>query len=183
MNICIFGGASPAISAQYLELAAEAGAAIATAGHRMVFGGGARGVMGAAANGAVGAGGEVIGIVPQFLVDREPPHASVADIRVVQTMHERKAQMYDLSDAFIALPGGFGTLDESMEIITWRQLELHSKPVVFLGNHGFWSGVEQTFDLMRRSGFLSDADRTHAFFAATPKEAIDWIEQWESTRS
>jgi uncharacterized protein (TIGR00730 family) len=178
VNICIFGGASPSIHSEYTELAHATGAAIAAAGHSLVFGGGARGVMGAAASGAVAAGGRVVGILPQFLCDREPPHAGIADLRIVQTMHERKAQMYELSDAFIALPGGFGTLDESMEIMTWRQLSLHTKPVVFLGSHGFWSGIEATFDLMRRTGFLSERDRHLASFAATPAEAIQTILSW-----
>jgi uncharacterized protein (TIGR00730 family) len=175
MNICIFGGASPATGQRFLDLGHRTGAAMADAGHLVVFGGGAAGMMGATATGALSRGGKVIGILPEFLFEREPPHPGVSDMRVVRTMHERKMQMYDLSDAFIALPGGFGTLEETMEVITWRQLSLHSKPIVFLGLDDFWRGIETTFDAMFASGFLSPRDRALASFTQSPEEAIECI--------
>jgi uncharacterized protein (TIGR00730 family) len=175
MNICIFAGASPLTEPEYLSLATRTGTVIAKARHLMVFGGGANGMMGAAATGAVQHDGQVIGILPKFLFEREPPHPLVSDMRVVETMHERKTLMYELADAFIALPGGFGTLEETMEIITWRQLSLHSKPLVFLGDHGFWAGVEGTFDAMFRAGFLSPRDRALASFSREPEQALELI--------
>lgn len=177
MDICIFGGASPQTEQGFLDLGYETGQAIARAGHRLVFGGGANGMMGAAANGALSCGGAVTGILPRFLFDREPPHPGVTDMRVVETMHERKALMYDNAAAFIALPGGFGTLEETLEIITWRQLSLHNKPIVFLGDHGFWAGIEGTFDAMFRSGFLSPRDRTLACFARSAEQALAAVSQ------
>jgi uncharacterized protein (TIGR00730 family) len=172
MAICVFGGASPASASHHLELAYEVGQALARACETVIFGGGANGVMGALASGAVRSGGSVIGVLPKFLVDREPPHPEVSDIRVVDTMHARKAMMYELAEAFLVLPGGFGTLDEAMEVITWRQLCLHAKPIVFLAERPFWVGVEHTFHAMHTDGFLTDRDRSLTTFASTPSEAI-----------
>ena len=133
MKVCVFCGASPLVKDELRQLAMATGQSIAERGWRLVFGGGAHGMMGAVASGALQAGGQVLGVLPRFLFDREPPHPGVGDIQVVDTMHERKARMYAASDAFLTLPGGFGTLDETLEIITWRQLALHDKPVVFVG--------------------------------------------------
>ena len=172
MRVCVFCGASPHASEVHLELARRTGRLLAEAGAGVVFGGGGHGMMGAVAGSAVYAGGEVIGVLPRFLFDREPPHPKVADLRVVETMHERKATMYDLADAFLTLPGGFGTIDETMEVMTWRQLALISKPVVFVGPADFWGGLEATFDAMHAANYLSDTDRTLAAFATTPEEAL-----------
>lgn len=111
-------------------------------------------MMGSAASGALDNSGKVVGILPQFLFEREPPHPGVSDMRVVQTMHERKALMYELSDGFIALPGGFGTMEEAMEVITWRQLSLHDKPIVFLSEEGFWSGVDRSTPCSNLASFV-----------------------------
>lgn len=172
MRICVFCGAAPRVSKDNLDLARQVGGLLAASGATLVFGGGGLGMMGAVASGAVEAGGAVTGILPRFLFDREPPHPQVHDIRVVDTMHERKALMYELSDAFLTLPGGFGTLDETMEVMTWRQLSIHAKPVIFVSASHFWRGVEQTFDQMHADGFLSDADRALAAFATEPEQAL-----------
>lgn len=165
MNICVFCGASPNSSEEHLAVARATGAYLAKVGATVIFGGGSRGMMGAVATSAVENGASVIGILPRFLFEREPPHPLVADLRIVADMHERKAAMYALADAFLTLPGGFGTLDETLEVLTWRQLSIHDKPVVFVGSEAFWGGLHRTFDEMHRNGFLSDADRRLAAFA------------------
>ncbi len=114
----------------------------------------------------------MLGVLPRFLFDREPPHPGVTDLKVVDTMHERKAVMYEASQAFLTLPGGFGTLDETLEVITWRQLALHDKPVIFVGGAAVWGGLEQTFDAMHRNGFLSDHDRSLVRFEDSPEAAV-----------
>lgn len=172
MALCVFAGASPAADPHWFALAKDLGREIGQSGQTLVFGGGARGMMGAVAQGALDHGGKVIGVLPQFLFDREPPHSGITELQVVATMHDRKAMMYNLSSAFIALPGGFGTLEETLEVLTWRQLSLHDKPVIFLGAEGFWSGMEATFDRMADAGFLTARDRGLARFCATPQEAL-----------
>jgi uncharacterized protein (TIGR00730 family) len=172
MRVCVFCGASPQVPERFLDLAHEAGILLASATEHVVFGGGAQGMMGALANGVTQASGNIIGVLPRFLFDREPPHPKVPDMRVVDTMHERKAVMYDLADVFMVLPGGFGTMDETMEAITWRQLSLHDKPVVFVDGEDFWQGVELTFNAMHQSGFLSDRDRKLVSFFNSTKEAV-----------
>jgi uncharacterized protein (TIGR00730 family) len=119
-----------------------------------VFGGGAVGLMGVVADAVLAAGGEAVGVIPQQLVDRELAHRGLSDLRIVGSMHERKALMASLSDAFIALPGGFGTLDELVEIITWRQLDLHSKPIGLLDAAGFWQPFTALVEHLRNTGFL-----------------------------
>jgi hypothetical protein len=171
MRVCVFCGASPAVEASFLELAAEMGKALAAKAEHVIFGGGGVGMMGALASAVLAGGGKVIGVLPRFLFEREPPHPGVADIRVVDTMHERKAIMYSEADAFVILPGGFGTLDETLEAVTWRQLALHAKPVLFIGGD-FWRGLRQQFDAMHAHGFLSDRDRGLVSFYDTPAEAV-----------
>jgi uncharacterized protein (TIGR00730 family) len=124
------------------------------AGHGLVFGGGAVGLMGVVADAVLAAGGEAVGVIPQQLVDRELAHRGLSDLRIVGSMHERKALMASLSGAFIALPGGFGTLDELVEIITWRQLDLHSKPIGLLDAAGFWQPFTALVEHLRNAGFL-----------------------------
>ena len=173
MKICVFCGASPQVSKSYLRYAYETGSLLASAAEYVVFGGGANGMMGALADGVVESDGRIIGILPRFLFDREPPHPEVYDIRVVDNMHERKAMMYDLSDSFLVLPGGYGTMDETMEVVTWRQLSLHDKPVVFIGQDDFWKGLESTFDTMHQHRFLSDRDRELVSFVRSTEDALD----------
>lgn len=175
MKICLFGGASPNIEKTYYDFAYNVGKEIAKAGHLMVFGGGAKGIMGAAADGVVDQNGKVIGVLPNFLFTREPPHPNVSDIRVVETMHERKMQMYELADAFFVLPGGFGTFEEAMEVVTWRQLSIHDKPAIFIGIDGFWRGVKTNFDTMKDVGFLSERDYSLVCFTQSVNEALRLI--------
>jgi uncharacterized protein (TIGR00730 family) len=149
-RVCVFCGASSGRRAAYAEAARAFGATLAGRGLGLVYGGGRVGLMGAVADGALGAGGEVIGVIPKELVDRELAHSGVADMRVVGSLHERKALMAELSDAFVALPGGFGTLDELMEQLTWSQLGLHAKPVALLDVEAHVSAVLRKLQLSNR---------------------------------
>jgi hypothetical protein len=137
-RVCVFCGSSAGADPAFTHAAAEVGAVLAKRSLGLVYGGGNVGLMGVLADAALTAGGEVIGVIPQALVDRELAHRGVTDLRIVQSMHERKATMADLSDAFIALPGGYGTLEEFCEILTWAQLGLHRKPFGLLNVAGFY---------------------------------------------
>lgn len=155
MRISVFCGASPGTDA-HRGLAAELGTQMAQRGVGLVYGGGDVGLMGAAADAALAAGGEVIGVIPQRLVEAEVAHRGLTELIVVDTMHARKALMSELSHASITLPGGFGTLDETFEMLTWNQLGYVSKPVVFLDPDGFWDPIFEQIERMRSSGLMSE---------------------------
>ncbi|HTI68240.1 MAG TPA: TIGR00730 family Rossman fold protein [Caulobacteraceae bacterium] len=136
-SVCLFCGSSSAVDPAYLQAAADFGAALAAEDIKLVYGGGGVGLMGAAAKAAHGAGGRVLGVMPEFLRRRELLYDEVETV-VVRNMHERKRIMFDQSDAFAVFPGGIGTLEEVVELISWRRLQLHRKPIVFLNLKGFW---------------------------------------------
>lgn len=146
-SVCLFCGASDAADPAYTQAARDFGRAAAEDGWRLVYGGGGVGLMGAAARSAHAAGGRVVGIMPAFLRSRERLFDDVETV-VVTSMHERKQLMYDQSDAFVVAPGGIGTLEEVVELLSWKRLDLHHKPVVFLNLNGFWNGF---FELMKHS--------------------------------
>lgn len=154
-RICVFCGASPGRRPAYLELAASVGSGLAGRGIGIVYGGGRVGMMGAVADAAIAAGGEVIGVIPRGLVDRELAHRGITELRVVETLHERKAAMSDLADGFIALPGGLGTLEELAEVASWAQLGLHAKPIGLLGPDGYWDALAGFLDHAVEEGFVS----------------------------
>jgi len=158
-RICVFCGASPGRSPAYLELAAAVGAGLAGRGIGVVYGGGRVGMMGAVADAAVAAGGEVIGVIPRRLVDRELAHRGLTALHIVETLHERKAMMADLSDGFIALPGGLGTLEELAEVASWAQLGLHAKPLGLLGPDGYWDALIAWLDHAVAEGFVTPGHR------------------------
>jgi uncharacterized protein (TIGR00730 family) len=137
-SICVFCGANPGASPAYAAAAAQLGRALGASGRRLVYGGGHVGLMGAVADAALAAGGEVVGVMPQHLVDHEIAHRGLTELRVVQSMHERKAAMAELAEGFAVLPGGLGTLEEFFEIWTWGQLGLHRKPYGLLNVAGFF---------------------------------------------
>jgi len=143
-SICVFCGSAEAADPSYHRAAAAFGRALAQAGLRLVYGGGGVGLMGACARAAHDAGGRVLGVIPDFLVGRERALETVEHV-VVSSMHERKMMMYERSDAFVALPGGIGTLEEVVELLSWRRLELHDKPVVFYNPRDFWQPLFQLF--------------------------------------
>ncbi|WP_433442202.1 TIGR00730 family Rossman fold protein [Nonomuraea sp. CA-141351] len=154
-RIAIFTGSSPGTDPGFSDLAAEVGRELAARGIGVVYGGGRAGLMGALADGAREAGGEVIGVIPRSMVDREWAHDGITELHVCETMHQRKAIMAEKADAFLALPGGLGTLEEIFEVWTWRQLRFHRKPVGFLNAGGFWSPLLNALDSIAASGFLS----------------------------
>jgi uncharacterized protein (TIGR00730 family) len=156
--VCVFCGASSGRQAAYAEAARSFGAALAGRGLGLVFGGGRVGLMGAVADGTIEAGGDAIGVIPRSLVDRELAHDSLTELHVVESLHERKAKMAELSDAFVALPGGFGTLDELMEQLTWAQLGLHTKPVGLLDVAGYWGPLVELARHAAEEGFVRESD-------------------------
>ena len=165
-RLCIFCGAHSGRDGIYTQLAAEVALAIVRAGYGIVYGGGRVGLMGALADAALAVDGEVLGVIPESLATSEVAHAGVTRLHVVQTMHERKALMADLSDGFIALPGAFGTMDEFHEIITWRQLRIHDKPIGLLNANGYYDDLLLLYERMGADGFL-DA-KTRALFVSAP---------------
>ncbi|WP_215782451.1 TIGR00730 family Rossman fold protein [Paludibacterium sp. B53371] len=156
-SICLFCGAATGASPAYAEAAQALGRAVAQQGLTLVFGGGRVGLMGLAADAALAAGGRVVGVIPEFLKAREVAHLGLSELHVTQSMHERKALMAGLSDAFVALPGGFGTLDELFEILTWAQLGVHGKPIGLLDVDGFYQPLLQMVHHMAGQGFVRDA--------------------------
>jgi uncharacterized protein (TIGR00730 family) len=152
--ICVFCGASAGNDPVFVAAAEGLGRAIAGSGRALVFGGSKSGLMGAVADAALGAGGHVTGVIPRGLAEKELAHESLTELRVVASMHDRKAAMADLSDAFVALPGGLGTLEELFEVWTWAQLGLHTKPVALLQVGGFFDPLLQFLDAAVARGFL-----------------------------
>jgi uncharacterized protein (TIGR00730 family) len=158
-RICVFCGASPGRDPAYVALAASVGAGLAERGIGVVYGGSRVGMMGALADAALASGGEVIGIIPRRLVDRELAHTGLTELRVVETLHERKAEMAATSDGFIALPGGLGTLEELAEVASWAQLGLHDKPIGLLGPAGYWDALLGWLDHAVAEGFIAPGHR------------------------
>jgi uncharacterized protein (TIGR00730 family) len=157
-RVCVFCGASSGRLPAYAAAARALGAAVAARGLGLVYGGGRVGLMGAVADAALAAGGEVLGVIPQELVDRELGHGGVTKLHVVGSLHERKALMAELSDGFVALPGGFGTLDELLEQLTWSQLGLHAKPIGLLDVEGYWGPLIALARHATDEGFVREAD-------------------------
>ena len=166
-RICVFCGASPGRDPKYAALARATGKELAQRHIGIVYGGGRVGLMGALADGALEEGGEVIGVIPRGLVDRELAHPGLSELRVVQTLHERKAVMAELADAFIALPGGLGTLEELSEVASWAQLDLHRKPCGILDPGGYFGHLIGFLDHAVEEGFLTPADRARLIVEAT----------------
>lgn len=157
--MCVFCGSSAPADARYRDAARALGGLVASSGLDLVYGGGRVGLMGEVADAALSHGGRVTGVIPAGLFSREVGHTGLTELREVGSMHERKQLMYDLSDAFIALPGGLGTLEELAEVATWSQLGLHAKPVVLLDVDGFWDPLIAQLDRMVSAGLLKPANR------------------------
>jgi uncharacterized protein (TIGR00730 family) len=179
-RICVFSGSSPGHNPAYVECARALGALLAREGIGVVYGGANVGLMGALADAARTGGGEVIGVIPQRLVEREVAHTGLADLRVVGSMHERKALMADLSDAFIALPGGIGTLEELFEIWTWAQLGSHEKPCGLLNAHGFYDGLLSFLDHVVGEAFLRSVHRDMLLVADKPDAMLEALRAYRA---
>jgi uncharacterized protein (TIGR00730 family) len=159
-SICVYCGSQPGRDPAYLAAGRALGKSIATHGLRLVYGGGTKGIMGAVAAGVLSNGGQVTGIIPEFLVDMEATRQSLGqldELIITENMHERKHAMFERSDAFVTLPGGIGTLEEIVEIMTWGQLGRHEKPMVFANIGGFWNPMLDLVDHMREQGFIHRA--------------------------
>lgn len=172
MRLCLYCGSNAGTRPEFVQAARQFGTAIGTRGLGMVFGGGSVGLMGIAADAALAAGGEVIGVITQQLVDAEVAHRGLTRIEVVPTMHERKARLCELADGFVVLPGGFGTVDEFAEMLTWNQLGIVAKPVVLLDVAGYWAPLLEWMDRAVDAGFVRAAHRMLAQRARTVDEAI-----------
>ena len=160
-KVCVFTGAASGINKLYKDAAYQMGQMLASRGLGLVYGGGKLGLMGAVADGMLAANGKVTGIIPKFLDNVEVGHQGVTDLHIIDSMHERKAMMYDAADAFIILPGGLGTLDETMEIITWRQLGLHQKPIIIVNLNGYWDSMFIMFQNIIDQGFMHHGHTGH----------------------
>ncbi|MCC6443817.1 MAG: TIGR00730 family Rossman fold protein [Armatimonadetes bacterium] len=178
-RVCIFCGSNEGTRPAYKTSARRTGEALARRGLGLVFGGGHIGLMGAAADAALQAGGEVIGVIPQALVDRELAHRGLSDLHVVSSMHERKATMAALSDAFIALPGGYGTLDELCEILTWAQLGLHAKPCGLLDVEGYYDHLLALLDHAVAQRFLRPEHRALLLDDTDPDRLLDRLTAYQ----
>ena len=171
-NVCVFCGSTPGSNSSFTTAAKELGGLLAEAGFGLVFGGGAAGLMGSVSDGVLQAGGTVIGVIPQELVDRELGRADLAELHVVASMHERKALMYELSDAFVTLPGGLGTLDEFFETATWTKLGLHRKPSLILNTDGFYAPLRAMLDHALDNEFFSHGDHDLISFHVDPQSVV-----------
>jgi len=171
-RICVFCGSRPGADPIYADAAAATGRAIATAGAGVIFGGGSVGLMSVVANAALDAGGEVTGIIPKFLIEKEHLHPRVTDMRIVDTMHERKALMAKLADAFIALPGGFGTIEEIFEMLTWTQLKIHIKPCGFLNVNNYYTPMIAFLEHAVSEGFVAAEHRANIVTETDPERMV-----------
>lgn len=172
-KIAVFCGSSDGASPAYKEGAVQLGKELARRGITLVYGGASVGIMGTVADAVLEAGGQVIGVIPQMLEDREISHRGLTELIVVGSMHERKMKMAELADGFIALPGGPGTMEEYFEIFTWAQLGLHQKPCGILNVNGYYDLLISFFDHMNEQQFLQDKYRAMALVAASPDELIE----------
>jgi uncharacterized protein (TIGR00730 family) len=176
-RICVFCGSSVGADPRYVAEAKSLGLRIAGAGWGLVYGGTSIGLMGATADAALSGGAEVIGVLPQTLQDREIAHRGLTKLHLVGSMHERKALMASLSDAFIALPGGYGTLDEFFEIVTWAQLHIHSKPCLVINTDGYFDHLLRFLDHAASEEFVKPANLRLVQVASDSAQALQWIEQ------
>ena len=179
MRICVFCGSSPGHDSQYINAAKQLGAALVDLGIGLVYGGASVCLMGALADEVLARGGEVIGVMPKGLVGFEVAHKTLGDLRIVGSMHERKAMMADLSDAFIALPGGIGTLEETFEMLTWAQLGFQPKPVTLLDIGGFYTKLNGFLDHVVQEGFLRAEHRNMLIFESDTQTLLDRIADYE----
>jgi uncharacterized protein (TIGR00730 family) len=177
-SICVFCGSSFGNEPAYKEAAHSLGVTLAHKGFTLVYGGGNVGLMGTVADAALGAGGEVIGVIPQALVEREIAHEHLTKLHVVSSMHERKALMSELSDGFVALPGGNGTLEEFFEVLTWAQLGEHRKPCGLLNIEGYYDPLLAVFDHMVNRGFLAEKHRSIVQVQQTPEDMLDALQSY-----
>jgi uncharacterized protein (TIGR00730 family) len=171
-SVCVFCGSSTGTNPSHIEAARSFGTLLAREGLTLVYGGGHVGLMGILADTVLAAGGRVVGVIPQFMMEKELAHTGLTELLVVESMHARKALMAERSDAFVALPGGFGTGDELFEILTWRQLHLHTRPVAILNSDGFFDHLLAWMARMVADGLLRPSNRAFLEVGTTPEEVL-----------
>lgn len=181
-RVCVYCGSSDSVRPAYLEAAGAMGRAMAARGLTLVFGGGGTGLMGAVADAAMAAGGSVLGIIPKGFNTPALAHTHVTEMRVVGSMHERKALMAEMGDAFVALPGGFGTFEELFEILTWAQIGLHARPVGVLNALGYFDPLLALIEHAREEGFIYDEHRALLIEEAEPELLLDRLATFQSPR-
>lgn len=177
-SVCIYCGSSLGHDGRFRDGAASLGRRMAEAGITVVYGGGNIGLMGVVADAALSAGGRVIGVIPQDLKHAELAHPGLNELVVVASMHERKRAMFERADAFVALPGGPGTLDEIIEIITWRQLRLHGKPIIIVDDGGYWKPLVHLIDHSIAHGFARDSVRRLFTVVPGPEDVLPTLARW-----
>ncbi|MER8430588.1 TIGR00730 family Rossman fold protein [Mesorhizobium caraganae] len=174
-SVCIYCGSSPGRDEIYAKAGHLLGRSLAKSGLRLVYGGGTKGIMGAVAEGALKAGGKVTGIIPRFLINKEATETALDrldELLITDNMHERKHKMFEKSDAFVALPGGIGTVEEIVEVMTWGQLGHHRKPIVFANVKGFWNPMLALLDHMSSEGFIHTAQRVKPLVIEDPEAIV-----------
>jgi uncharacterized protein (TIGR00730 family) len=175
-SVCVFCGSRFGADPAYREAATALGRLLAQESVTLVYGGGGVGLMGLTANAALDGGGKVIGVIPQFLFDREAGHPALSELLVVKSMHERKLAMFERSDAFVILPGGIGTLEEFFEVLSWRTLGLHDKPIVIIDLGGFWQPLHALMVRMVEGGFVDGRHLDHLAFVSRVEDVLPAIE-------
>ena len=176
-RLAVYCGSAPGSRPEFADATRATAAAMISRGVDLVYGGGRLGLMGLIADSVLDGGGHVCGVIPKALVNLEVAHEGVTELHTVETMHERKAKMTDLADAFLALPGGIGTLDELFEAWSWNALGYHAKPFCLLNVDGFWDGMIEFIDHATESGFLSAQRRGQLLVASTPEEALELLDE------
>ena len=174
-RVAVYCGSANGNNRAFRAEATALGTAIAAAGLGLVYGGANVGLMGAVADAVLAAGAEVIGVLPEVLAGKEIAHIGLTSLEMVPTMHERKARMAELADAFLVLPGGYGTLDELMEAVTWAQLGLHAKPCILINTAGYWNGLLAFLDSTVAAGFLKEENRQLLLVAGNARDAIQIV--------
>jgi len=174
-SVCVYCGSSPGRDEVYMKAGHALGRSIAESGLRLIYGGGTKGIMGAVSDGAIAAGGKVTGIIPRFLINKEATETALDrldELLITDNMHERKHKMFEKSDAFVALPGGIGTVEEIVEVMTWGQLGHHRKPIVFANVKGFWNPMLALIDHMSSEGFIHTAQRVKPLVVEDPEAIV-----------
>ena len=174
--LCVYCGSRFGVDPTYRDLARQLGQTLAERGVTLVYGGGGVGLMGLTANAALSAGGKVVGVIPQFLFDREAGHPNLSELVVVKSMHERKLEMFDRSDGFVILPGGLGTLEEFFEVLSWRTLGLHDKPIVIIDHGKYWRSLADLLNGVVAGGFADARYLDHVAFVTRVEEVLPTIE-------
>lgn len=181
-SVAVYCGSSSGNQKEYTQQAQDMGRELARRGFTLVYGGGCVGLMGIIADAVLAEGGKVIGVIPSFLADKELAHQGCTELHVVETMHQRKLLMADLADGFVAMPGGFGTLEELFEVLTWGQLGLHGKPVGLLNTLGFYDALLALLDHMSGQAFLRPENRDQVLQNANAAALLDAMEQYQPLR-